>query len=130
MKIVYTPNAPEPVGPYSQAIRAGSLLFLSGQIPINPMNGEIVEGDIAAQTEMVIKNLASVLKAAGATLADIAKTTVYMTNLGQFSQMNEVYNRYFKDHPPARATIEVSSLPKGVQVEIEAIAYIEENRER
>lgn len=94
------------------------------------MNGEIVEGDIAAQTEMVIKNLASVLKAAGATLADIAKTTVYMTNLGQFSQMNEVYNRYFKDHPPARATIEVSSLPKGVQVEIEAIAYIEENRER
>ncbi len=122
--VIATPQAPSAIGPYSQAIRSGPWVFVSGQIPLDPATGKIVEGDIAAQTERVLKNLAAILEAAGAGLAQVVKTTVYVRDLNQFARMNEVYARFFAEKPPARATVEVSRLPRDVQVEIDAIATV------
>ena len=121
-KIVSTTEAPAAVGPYSQAVRVGPMLFTAGQIPLDPKTGQIVAGDVADQTRRVLDNLTAVLKAEGMDFSNIVKTTVFMTNLGDFQTMNEVYAGYFKDQPPARSTVQVSALPKGAQVEIEVIA--------
>ena len=119
---VSTKNAPAAIGPYSQAIRAGGFVFLSGQIPLDPASGQIVEGDIAAQTERVMKNLAGVLEAASCTFDDVVRTTIFLVNLADFQVVNETYGRYFKAVPPARATVQVAALPRGSKVEIDAIA--------
>jgi 2-iminobutanoate/2-iminopropanoate deaminase len=121
-KIVSTTEAPAAVGPYSQAVRIGPMLFTAGQIPLDPKTAQIVAGDIGDQTRRVLDNLTAVLKAEGMDFSNIVKTTVFMTNLGDFQTMNEVYAGYFKDQPPARSTVQVSALPKGAQVEIEVIA--------
>lgn len=122
---ITTPSAPAAIGPYSQAIRCGNLLFVSGQIPLDPATGNIVEGAAAVQTERVLKNLSAILDAAGSSLAQVLKTTVYLKDLSDFAMMNEVYARFFGDCPPARATVEVARLPRNVSVEIELIAEIE-----
>ena len=122
-QVILTSNAPSPVGPYSQAIRAGSLIFVAGQIPIDPKTGAMPEG-IAEQTRVVLRNIQAVLEAAGASLADVVKTTVYMKDLGEFAAMNQVYAEFFTDKPPARATVEVARLPKDARVEIEAVAVL------
>lgn len=118
---IKTASAPEAIGPYSQAIKSGSLVFLSGQIPLIPQTMEIVEGDIAAQTHQVFKNLKEVTNAAGGDLGDIVKLTIFMTKLKNFEIVNEIMKHYFQEPFPARATIEVSALPKAVSIEIEAI---------
>ncbi len=122
---VVSPNAPRPVGPYSQAMRAGRLLFLAGQIPVDPATGAMPK-DIKDQTAQVLRNLQAVLEAAGGSLADVVKTTVFLTDLDDFAEMNEVYGRFFGEEPPARACVEVSRLPKGALVEIEAVAFLGE----
>ena len=119
---ITTGNAPAAIGPYSQAIRAGGLLFCSGQIPLDPATGKMVDGGIQAQTERVLLNLEAVLAAGGATLASVVKTTVYMTDLADFPAMNAVYGRFFPQDPPARATIQAAKLPAGALVEIDAVA--------
>ena len=119
---IATTDAPAAVGPYSQAIAAGELLFCSGQIHLDPASGLIVEGDIATQTARVLDNLAAVLAAAGRTMADVVKTTVFLVDIDDFPAMNAVYGRYMPDPPPARSTIGVAALPKGARVEIELIA--------
>lgn len=124
MKAISTSDAPAAIGPYSQAIRSGDLLFLSGQVPIDPKTGELVTGDISVQTERVLDNLAAVLAAGGATFADVVKTTIYLTDLGDFQAVNQTYAKRFSDAPPARATVQVSALPKGARVEIDAIARV------
>ena len=121
-KIVSTTEAPAAVGPYSQAIRIGPLLFTAGQIPLDPKSGQILAQDIAEQTRRVFDNLRAVLKAEGMDFSNVVKTTVFMTDLADFQTMNEVYASYFKDQPPARSTVQVSALPKGAQVEIELVA--------
>ena len=126
MKPISTKDAPAAIGPYSQGVRSGNLVFLSGQIPLDPATGQMVTGDIAAQTERVMKNLTAVLNAAGGELSNIVRTTIYLTNLADFQVVNEVYGRGFPQHPPARATVQVSALPKGANVEIDAIAVIPE----
>ena len=118
---VRTDAAPAAIGPYSQAITVGELIFCSGQIPVDPATGEVAEG-IEAQTERVMRNLSAVLEAAGSGLGEVVKTTVFVTDLSEFPRMNAVYERFFSEPPPARATVEVSALPKGVSVEVEAIA--------
>lgn len=118
-------GAPAAIGPYSQAIRAGGLLFCSGQIPLDPSTGKIVEGGIEAQTERVLSNLEAVLTAGGATLRAVVKTTVYMVDLGEFPAMNGVYGKFFPEDPPARATVQVAKLPAAASVEIDAVAVIE-----
>lgn len=125
-RTIATDGAPLVLGPYSQAVRASALLFLSGQIPLDPATGELVEGDIAAQTRRVMDNLAAVLAAAGGGLADLVKTTIYVTDLGDFGVVNAVYGGYFDDDPPARATVEVAALPMGARVEIDGIAWLGE----
>ena len=122
---ISTPMAPAAIGPYSQAIRSGNLVFLSGQIPLDPQTGNIVEGDAAVQTARVLQNLSAILEAAGSSLAQVVKTTVYLKNLADFGMMNEVYARFFDDTPPARATVEVARLPRNVSVEIDLIAEVE-----
>ena len=122
MKAISTPQAPAAIGPYSQAIQSGDLVFLSGQVPIDPATGELVVGDIAVQTERVLDNLAAVLGAAGCTFADVVKTTIYLVDLGDFQAVNQTYAKRFAAAPPARATVQVSALPKGARVEIDAIA--------
>lgn len=122
---ISTAQAPAAIGPYSQAIRSGNLIFVSGQIPLDPATGLLVEGDAGVQTERVLRNLAAILEAAGASLAQVLKTTVYLKDLGDFGRMNEVYARFFGDRPPARATVEVARLPRDVSVEIELIAEVE-----
>jgi 2-iminobutanoate/2-iminopropanoate deaminase len=122
-QVILTPSAPAPVGPYSQAIRAGNLVFVAGQIPVDAATNTMPQG-IGDQTRVVLGNLQAVLEAAGASLADVVKTTVYMKDLGEFVAMNQVYAAFFKESPPARATVEVSALPKGARVEIEAIAVV------
>ena len=117
-------GAPAAIGPYSPAIRAGQLLFISGQIPLRPETGELVPGDIAAQTEQVMRNLASLLSAAGAGFEHVVRTTVYMVDLGEFAAMNDVYARFVVAPAPARATVQVSRLPRDVRVEIDAIAVL------
>lgn len=121
-KTISTKNAPAAIGPYSQAVEAGGLIFISGQLPIDPATGNMAPAEIKAQTEAVIKNLEGILKAEGLTLENVLKTTVFMADLGQFAAMNEVYGRFFSANPPARATIEVKALPKAALVEIEAVA--------
>lgn len=122
--VILTDGAPAPVGPYSQAIRAGNLVFVAGQIPLDPATGEMPEG-IAEQTRLVLRNLAAVLEAAGASLADVVKTTVFLWDITQFAAMNEVYATVFTDAPPARACVGVAHLPKGALVEIDTIAVID-----
>ena len=122
-QIVVTKQAPQAIGPYSQGIAANGFLFLSGQIPLDPATGQVVEGDIAVQTERVLKNLEAVLEAAGASLARVVKTTVYLKDLNDFGRMNEVYGRFFASEPPARATVEVARLPRDVRIEIDLIAF-------
>lgn len=122
MKPISTTDAPAAIGPYSQAIHAGDLVFLSGQVPIDPKTGELVGGDIAAQTERVLDNLGAVLAAAGCGFADVVKTTIYLVDLGDFQAVNQTYAKRFTAAPPARATVQVSALPKGARVEIDAIA--------
>ena len=119
---VSTPGAPRAIGPYSQAVRAGTLLFASGQIPTDPTTGAIVEGDISAQTRRVFENLAAVLKAANLSFKDVVKTTVFLADMDDFSAMNEVYGAYFSEPFPARATVQVARLPKDARVEIDLVA--------
>jgi 2-iminobutanoate/2-iminopropanoate deaminase len=119
---IFTERAPKAIGPYSQAVVWEGLVFASGQIPLDPATGQVVEGDIAVQTERVMENLRAVLEAAGSSLAQVLKTTVYLQDVSEFPRMNEVYGRYFPAEPPARATVEVARLPRGARVEIEAIA--------
>jgi 2-iminobutanoate/2-iminopropanoate deaminase len=123
MKRIQTSNAPAAIGPYSQAMVLDSLVFTAGQIALDPASMEIVEGDVAAQTERVMKNLSAILEEAGARLGSVLKTTVYLADMNDFAAMNEVYGRHFGDHRPARSTVEVSRLPKDVRVEIDAIAF-------
>jgi 2-iminobutanoate/2-iminopropanoate deaminase len=121
-KAVKTADAPAAIGPYSQAVRAGDLLFVSGQLPADPATGGLVEGGVAAQTERALENLGGILAAAGLGFEHVVKTTVFMTDLSKFGEMNDAYARRFPRTPPARATVQVSALPKGAQVEIEAVA--------
>ena len=120
-QIISTDKAPKAIGPYSQAVRAGNMIFLSGQIPLNPSNGQLVEGTIQHQTERVLENIKAVVESMGLTLENVVKTTVFLKNLIDFPQMNEVYAKYFPANPPARSTVEVARLPRDVQVEIDAI---------
>jgi len=121
-RIISTTEAPAAIGPYSQAIRAGSMVFCAGQVPLDPKTGEIVSQDIAEQTRRVLENIAAILRAERLTLANVIKTTVFLADFGDFQKMNEVYATYFSNQPPARSTVGVSTLPKNARVEIEAIA--------
>src|SRR3989440_11133899 len=121
-EIVATEHAPQAIGPYSQAVRAGDLVFASGQIPIDPATKEFVAGGIAEQTEQVLKNLKAVFEAAGIGLDQIVKTTVFLAGMNDFNAMNEVYGKYFAENPPARATVQAARLPRDAKVEIDAIA--------
>jgi 2-iminobutanoate/2-iminopropanoate deaminase len=121
-KALSTSKAPAAIGPYSQAIRAQGFLFLSGQVALIPESGQLVAGDVRAQTEQVLNNLKAVLEAAGSSLAAVVKTTVFLADMNDFTAMNEVYGRFFAEDPPARATVAASGLPKDARVEIEAIA--------
>ena len=120
--IVQTEKAPAAIGPYSQAVKAGGFVFLSGQVALDPASGQVVEGDVRAQTERVLKNLQAVLAAAGSSLAAVVKATVFLADMNDFAAMNEVYGRFFSSDPPARATVQAARLPKDVQVEIDLIA--------
>jgi len=124
VRIVHTENAPAAIGPYSQAVVAGSFLFTAGQIAIDPATGQIVQGDVTAQTERVMRNLAAVLENAGASWADVVKTTVYLQDMADFPRVNEVYGRVMGDARPARSTVQVAGLPRGVLVEIDAVAIV------
>jgi 2-iminobutanoate/2-iminopropanoate deaminase len=121
---ISAPGAPKAIGPYSPAIKAGNLLFISGQIPLDAATGALVGGDIAAQTEQVMRNLAALLQAAGAGFEHVVRTTVFLADMNEFAGMNEVYGRYVIDPPPARATVQVARLPKDVKVEIDLIAVL------
>lgn len=122
---IATDRAPRAIGPYSQAVRAGNLVFASGQIPIDPATGEFVAGGIAEQTEQVLRNLSAVLEAANSGLNQIVKTTVFLADMNDFTAMNEVYGRFFGEDPPARATVQAARLPRDAKVEIEAIAVLD-----
>ena len=124
-QIIATDRAPRAIGPYSQAVRAGNLVFASGQIPIDPATGEFVAGGVAEQTDQVLRNLTSVFAAAGVELNEIVKTTVFLADMEDFAAMNEVYGRFFGEQPPARATVQAARLPRDAKVEIEAIAVSE-----
>jgi 2-iminobutanoate/2-iminopropanoate deaminase len=119
---ISTPHAPKAIGPYSQAIRARGLVFVSGQVAIDPAKQQVIEGDIAAQTERVIKNISAILSSAESSLDQVVRTTVFLKNMNDFAAMNEVYGKFFNSTPPARSTVEVSRLPKDVLVEIDVIA--------
>ena len=119
---VSSPDAPKAIGPYSQAVRAGQLLFVSGQVPLDPATGQIVDGDIAAQTRRVFDNLGAVLNAGGRSFGDVVRTTVFLADMNDFAAVNEVYGRYFSEPYPARATVQVARLPKDARVEIDVIA--------
>lgn len=120
--VIATDQAPKAIGPYSQAIRAAGLIFTSGQVALDPTTQQVVAGDVATQTDRVLKNLAGVLQAAGSSLEKVLRCTVFLKNMGDFAAMNEVYGRYFTQAPPARSTVEVARLPKDVLVEIDVIA--------
>lgn len=122
--VVFTDKAPRAIGPYSQAVRAGNTVYLSGQIPLDPKSGELVTGDIAAQARRVFENLKAVAETAGDGLKDVVRVTVYLTDLGNFAKVNEVMAEYFKEPYPARVTIGVASLPRGAQVEIDAVMVL------
>lgn len=125
-KIISTTEAPAAIGPYSQAVRAGSIVFCAGQVPLDPKTGEIVSQDIAEQTRRVLDNVTAILKAEQLTLEHVVKTTVFLADFGDFQKMNEVYASYFKGQPPARSTVGVSTLPKNARVEIEVIAVADD----
>ena len=125
METITTQNAPGAIGPYSQAIRAGSLLFVSGQIPLDPVTGQMVEGSIAAQTHRVFQNLGAILEAAGTSFDQVVRTTVYLADMNDFAAMNEVYGTYFSSPAPARATVQAARLPRDARVEIDVIAALE-----
>src|SRR5947208_4718488 len=120
--VISTPNAPKAIGPYSQGIRARGLVFVSGQVAIDPATQQVIEGDVAAQTERVIKNISAILSSAESTLDQVVRTTVFLKNMNEFAALNEVYGKFFNAAPPARSTVEVSRLPKDVLVEIDVIA--------
>ena|SRR5215469_1263964 len=120
--VVSSADAPAAIGPYSQAIAAGTLLFCSGQLPIAPITGDLVGGDISAQTRQVFENMGAVLKSGGSSFAQVVKTTVFLTDLSDFGAMNRIYGEFFPDAAPARSTIQVAALPKGARIEIEAVA--------
>jgi len=124
LRVISSEKAPAAIGPYSQAIQAGNLLFCSGQIPLDPVSGEIVTGDIHRQAEQVMENISAVLSAAGAGFNDVVKATVFLVEMSDFGAVNEVYGRYFSEHKPARSTVAVKALPRGVLVEIEVIACV------
>ena len=126
-KIISTQEAPAAVGPYSQAVRVGSTVYCAGQIPLDPKSGQIVPGDIGAQTRRVLENIAAVLRAESLAFENIVKTTIFLTNLSDFQTVNEIYGSYFKKEPPARSTVQVPALPKGANVEIEVIAVANGN---
>ncbi len=121
-RIIATESAPKPVGPYSQAIEVGDTLYCSGQIALDPETNEVIKGDVRVQTEQIMKNIGAVLEAASLTYLHVVKTTIYLTQMNDFGVVNEVYGKYFKVSPPARSTVAVAGLPKGVQVEIEVLA--------
>jgi 2-iminobutanoate/2-iminopropanoate deaminase len=121
-EVIATNDGPKAIGPYSQAIKANGFVFVSGQVAIDPATQQVISGDIAAQTDRVIQNLSGILKAAGSSLEKVVRSTVFLKNMGDFGAMNEVYGKYFTSAPPARATVEVSRLPKDVAVEIDVIA--------
>jgi len=121
-EVIATNDGPKAIGPYSQAIKANGLVFLSGQIPLDPATQQLVAGDVAAQTERVLQNISGILRAAGTSLAQVVKTTVFLKNINDFAAMNEVYGRHFTAEPPARSTVEVVRLPKDVLVEIDVVA--------
>ena len=121
---VSTDQAPKAIGPYSQGIRAANLLFVSGQVPIDPATGNLIEGDIAAQTRRVFENISAILKAAGASLDNVTRTTVFLADMGDFAAMNEVYAGYFKTPAPARSTVQAARLPKDARIEIDVIAVL------
>ncbi|MGD9562274.1 MAG: RidA family protein [Pyrinomonadaceae bacterium] len=123
-QVISTENAPGAIGPYSQAIKAGSMIFCSGQIPIDPGTGDFVSGGVAEQTEQVFINLKAVLAAAGASLDDVVKTTVFLADMNEFAAMNDVYARHFTDNKPARATVQAARLPRDARVEIECVAVV------
>lgn len=123
-KVIATDNAPKAIGPYSQAVVHNGLAFLSGQIPLDPATNQLIEGDIAAQTERVLENIKGVLAACGSSFDKVLKTTVFLKDMGEFAKMNEVYARYFTENPPARSTVQAAALPKYVSVEIDAIAIV------
>lgn len=123
-QVIATTGAPAAIGPYSQAIVSNGFVFLSGQIPLDPATGALVEGGIAEQTERVLQSMQAVLEASGSSLGNVVKTTVYLKDMGEFAAMNEVYARHFSENPPARATVEVARLPKDVRVEIDCIATV------
>jgi 2-iminobutanoate/2-iminopropanoate deaminase len=122
--VVITEHAPQAIGPYSQAIKAGGFVFVSGQIPIDPTTGLIAQSEVSAQTDRVLQNLKAILTAAGTSLENVVKTTVFLKSMGDFAAMNEVYARFWKKAPPARSTVEVSRLPKDVLVEIDVVALV------
>jgi len=122
MTAVSSADAPKAIGPYSQGIRVGPFLFLSGQVGLDPATGQMVDGDVAAQTRRVLENLAAVLKSAGLSLADVARTTIYLADMNDFAKVNEVYGSYFSEPYPARATVQVARLPRDARVEIDAVA--------
>lgn len=126
-QMIETSQAPLPIGPYAQAVLSGDMLFVSGQIPIKPETGDLAGPDLASQTRQVLKNLSAVLDAAGFEICQIVKTTVYMTNLGEFTAFNKIYSDWLGSHTPARSTVQVAALPKGAQVEIDAI-LVKESR--
>jgi 2-iminobutanoate/2-iminopropanoate deaminase len=121
-EVVYTESAPRPIGPYSQAVKAGNMLFVSGQIPIDPKTGEVVKGGIKEQTRQVLENIKAVLEAAGYTLNDVTMAFVFLADMNMFPEYNEVYAQYFKEKPPARVTVQAARLPRDVLIEIAVIA--------
>ena len=123
-QVIHTDNAPKAIGPYSQAVKAGNMLFVSGQVPFVPETMEIVEGDVKAQTAQSLKNLQAILKEAGADFSNVVKTTVFIKDMNEFAQINEVYAEFFGENKPARACVEVARLPRDVKVEIELIAVL------
>ena len=123
-EIISTDKAPGAIGPYSQAVKAGNMIFCSGQIPIDPATGEFVSSDVTEQTEQVFTNLKAVLEAAGASLDNVVKTTVFLADMGEFAAMNEVYGRHFLENKPARATVQAARLPRDARVEIDCIAIL------
>ena len=124
MDFIATNDAPHAIGPYSQAVRSGNMLFLSGQIPLDPKSGNLIDGDFAAQSRRVFENLRAVLRQAGADFKHVTRATVYLTDLGNFQTLNSIYAEYFGNHKPARSTIGVAALPRGAQVEIDLIAML------
>jgi 2-iminobutanoate/2-iminopropanoate deaminase len=130
MKKIFTLNAPEPIGPYSQGIQVGNFLYLSGQLPLNPKTGKLVEGNIRKQTRQIFGNIKEILNAAGSGLSRVVKSTVFMLDLKEFSEMNEVYSEYFKNPFPARSTVQVANLPAKARIEIEVVAFMEAKKQK